>query len=116
MKALKITPNNIIEIENDRKDEFYKNFLAGYAIYYPSIWKHKKYNLAMFMKDLFDKNDQYNHIATLIYDNLKIPNQILDQKIYGDIIITNEDEKGNSCNFTKDDLDYLLKMIKEIKN
>ena len=112
MKAIKITPEEIIEIDNFRNDPFMKE-TSGYVIDYPTIWKYKKFRLCIFTKDLFNKNDKLNKLATDIWNKLKSPYNILDHHILGDVIITNE--KDDSCDFTKEDILYIIEKMKIMK-
>ena len=113
LKVIKITPTEIKEITDYRNDEIYKDTVAGYVLNYPSIWKYKKYNLTMIMKDIFSEKDQYNRLATEMYRKLKSMMKELDDDICGDILIINEDT--DLCDFTLEDMKYIIEKMKTLK-
>ena len=109
MKAIKITPYNIKQINNINDDiEYTGNILNGLLLDLPLKWKFNKYILTMFTKDIYTSDDIYNPLATYLYSKLKCN---FSDNIFGSVFICAEDN-DSIIDFTINDLNYLIAKIK----
>ena len=117
-KAMKITPREVSEIVDFRKDEDYVKYeLDGYALETPVIWFRREYCLTIFVLAGGDERDGYNEVATKVFNRLygeldHTRSEYFEpqQKIYGPAYIRNEDEDGQS-DFDLSDWAYLVKKL-----
>ena len=97
-KCIKITPEEVIEVEEWAKDNFLReNQTDGYALQTPEIWFHRKHKLTMFMLAHAGETDGASHLASLIFNRLYdglhpgvYPDDGTEAKIYGPVAICNE--------------------------
>jgi hypothetical protein len=107
---VKITPNEIYEINNFINDiDFKDNDYNAYGLLLPQLWTNKKFKLSMIIKNT--ENDKYNPFATLLFNILKSMNNIItsdSKNIYGTVFIINDENN----NFTLNDLNYIIDKVK----
>jgi hypothetical protein len=108
--CLKITPTCIYEIKNYKEDPYYKSQTYGFScscLNVASYWEKRHYDLVMIVKDRYDEDDEFNPIATYIYNNLK---GLHFDNIYGTVYLVNE-QNFRVVNFNKTDLKYIMKQL-----
>ena len=119
-KVMKITPREVREITDCRKDEDYVKYdFDGYGLETPVIWLRREYRLSIFVLSGGDERDGYNDLATKVFNRLygKLDHTVNvysepQQKIYGPVYICNEDEEdGSEVGFDITDWFYLLKIL-----
>ena len=77
----------------------------------PEQWEHKKFRLAMTMLDTFNKDDDLNILATMLFRKLRSPHHEPDDVICGTVYIANE-TVDEIIDFTMDD--YIFKYIRDM--
>ena len=118
-KAMKITPNSIEQIDHFSDDPDYKNREVTkswdcWLLNLPMHWEHKKFKLCVVIPGFFE-GQPFNPTATDIYQKLRCQYHPINERIYGTMFITCEDE-DEIIDFVKDDLDYIFsKMSGELK-
>ena len=87
MKLIMIPPNLVIkEVDHDDYDKLRGSSLySGACLFVPRIWQHKKYNLCMLMKDLFEDGDPINTLATTLYNKLLVQDHELNDVVRGTV-------------------------------
>ena len=108
-KAIKITPNSIEEIDHHPwKDPYHeKKSWDCFCLHQPLHWEHKRFRLCAVIHGRFQPHDEYNPLATEIWQKLRCRYQPVDMKIFGIMFITNENE-DDIIDFVRDDLEYII--------
>lgn len=115
-QAIKILPNSEIVLLSDwqNDNDYINNITCGYSLSLPQFWENKKYKLSIFILDEFKDKDQFNYLATILYNKLKSQYGENEDKVFGFMIICNEDEDKN-IDFTIDDINYIISNLDNIK-
>jgi len=112
-KCIKILPHEVIEVTNYVNDPDFKKYKYDCSsLIIPQMLSSNKYCLAFFYRTNENNNDEFNIIGSMIYNNYKSTNCVLNASLYGPIFIVNEDIlQGILTDFKRSDLTYLIKNI-----
>ena len=110
-KAIKITPDcKVIMVDDWRSDpDYIGKCMAGYSLSLPQFWKHKIVYLSVFMLDIFEDDDIYNPLATMLFQYGSN-----DEVVCGSMFICNEDDESE-LDFTIQDYEYILSKLELFK-
>jgi hypothetical protein len=72
-----------------------------------------KYKLSMYYPDIFNDTDEYNHIATLLF-NYGHKITICDADIFGTVYVMNEDD-NKQIDFTIKKFEFVFNKLKKIR-
>ena len=115
-KGMKITSYyQVIVLDDWEKDpDYIENVLSGSSLRLPQFWDYQIFRLSVFIVDIYEETQEYNHIATNLFTKLYSPYGKSDQIIKGFMFICNENE-DKAIDFTLDDYNYLPLKLQHIK-